>query len=557
MPTLVLARSRYAAALSFIVLAVLSRGAARAPAQLPPSTTAKAKQILVMVRADLGDTEHLGAGIIFARERDRIYIATASHVVQSSNVVRGVFVAFHSTPKRWLPAIVGAHAEGDYDVAVLTVTDAAAAAEPLQFDVLAADDLSTMVMPPVGYPWGHPGGEPWTTSGPENLLRLDAMRILFTAKGVVPGHSGGMLLNANGDLLGMLQRGGSPFGTALRSDVLVRWLASQRYPVELQKDLALKQAAPVGMRRVQFYRDYLSTIFGDRQYLGEVNPTVRGHVYSVTSDDRGRVTKVVVLRDGQTLREYQYRYAGDARLPQFEDWISSGRALSTTSIERNAQGYRVRENFLREDGSQSGYRTYRYGDKDVEISDYTAGNDRPTKTVREFATTGLMKTERSFTADGSYYETTYDPSSGRQVLRTKVTGWNVSVIYRPTYDSDGDIIREDFFNQDNVWFGYNGYDNGLLVLKHYKFTTGFTRDVVIVYDVSRRAREAKFSINGTQICTFRAEWDPSGRFIRTLAISPSGELWAEYPGSWVNEVYKNGNALDGTRTIFHRKGDWW
>ncbi|HTD37278.1 MAG TPA: serine protease [Candidatus Limnocylindrales bacterium] len=515
-----------------------------------------------MVRTDVGGADRWGAGIIFARTAERFYVVTAFHVVHpEGQVVRSISVAFYNAPNRWLHPTVDRDDE-KRDFTVLTIADRIASAAAIEFDLLAADDLGKVELLSRGYPLGQPGGEVWAMTGPEYLTGIDPTEITFTVERYSRGHSGGALLDTDGNVLGMLLRDKTDFGKAVRSDVLVRWLNSLGYPVALRahrsayvaRDESLAVADP---RRIRFYRTFLATISGDRQYLGDVSATDPGHIYSVTSDERGRITKVVVLRDGQTLRELRYRYTGDSLRPEFEDSMAGERRLSSVSIGRNAQGYRIREDFLRQDGSQSGYRVYRYGDHEVEITDYSPGQDRPTKTVRDFWPSGLMKSERYYERDGSYYETTVDPNTGREVLRAKITGWNISVIYRPTYNADGDLVREDQYDEKNVWFGYNDYAKGLLVLKHYKFRNDFTRDVIISYDVSRRAREAKFLINGKHICTFHAEYDSSGRFLRTIAVSPSGELWAEYPNAWVNEVYKEGQALDGRVTILHRKGSWW
>jgi Trypsin-like peptidase domain len=552
--------------ISVVLSALMIWAAMPCAAQLTPAATARAQRLVVMVQGDLeSGGVSIGAGIVFARAVDRLYVVTAYHVVNPpGHPVRRIRVAFNGAPDRWLPATIG-QADQKLDMEVLTVSAHDASVDLVSFDFLTTtEDLGKLRPGVVAYAMGQGDGRLWdTTLKADPISRTDDTTIEIQSLNVAPGHSGGALLDTEGDLLGMVLWIAPRYASALRYDVLLRRLATFNYPVALIPHATKASVKPelvaVAMpNRIRFYRTYLVTIFGERQYIGEVDPTAAGHVYSVMSDDQGRVAKVVALRDGQTLSELAYHYAGTSTRPQSIDSLSGGQRQSTTRIDRNDQGYRTREEFLRNDGSRSGYNVYRYDRREVEITNYTEGRDRPSKRVREFSPAGVMKMERTYTDDGrSSYETAYDSATGLQLLRTKITDGRVDVVYRPTTDKNGDLVREDFFTYGNVWFGYFGYSQGLIGFKFYRFTNRSVKEIAITYDISRRPREAKLSVNGALICILRAEYNDSGRFVRTLAASPTGEVWAEYPGVWVNEITQDGRALDGARTVLHRTGNWW
>jgi S1-C subfamily serine protease len=82
----------------------------------------QAEEVVVMIAAE-GATPTLGAGIIFAADKDSLYIATANHVVRRGAMeTRDLQVklrAFSDTP---FEATLLPHADAELDLAVLSVT---------------------------------------------------------------------------------------------------------------------------------------------------------------------------------------------------------------------------------------------------------------------------------------------------------------------------------------------------------------------------------------------------------------------------------------------------
>jgi hypothetical protein len=131
------------------------------------------------------------------------------------------------------------------------------------------------------------------------------------------------------------------------------------------------------------------------------------------------------------------------------------------------------------------------------------------------------------------------------------------ISYTNSYDGNGGMLRQDMYDDAGVWYGSHEFTNGLTTRKNYKFADGSRREVNITYDEKRRAKEARLTVNDKLICTFAFDYLPDGTVKRTMALGPNGDLWAEYPDRFVDEVGQDGQALNWTQGIIHHPGNWW
>jgi hypothetical protein len=197
---------------------------------LPPDAVNKAKLLTVMVDADTRP----GSGIIFAVAEDRVYIATANHVVRSENVgANEIEVSFN-----WLPGepfkatLLAPHDPDALDLAVIVVSDLSrtqADKQLLPFELLGKPAALTADSPL--WAVGHPGGALWQLSDQLHAEKPDGIRARFRDS-VPNGYSGGPLLDRDGLIIGM----GRTSTEATRMDRIVEQLTGSdwNFPVGLK-----------------------------------------------------------------------------------------------------------------------------------------------------------------------------------------------------------------------------------------------------------------------------------------------------------------------------------
>jgi hypothetical protein len=119
-------------------LTALMAGSWVAGAQPPPPPPGEpeeeAKEMIVMVRGTLGGTPMFGAGIIVGSRSDRLYIATANHVVRKGlNDAEDLRVELRSLPGEAIAANLLEHADESLDLAVLAPPREARWSGPLRW----------------------------------------------------------------------------------------------------------------------------------------------------------------------------------------------------------------------------------------------------------------------------------------------------------------------------------------------------------------------------------------------------------------------------------------
>jgi ankyrin repeat protein len=189
------------------------------------------------VGGEIGGGPVLGAGILFAREKDRLYIATAYHVVRKGQLgATGIVVKLRNWPGKSLPARLLPQMDRELDLAVLAVDNPAASGVDicaLPLDVLAPPGTAKRGVRV--YPVGNPNGEAWGVPVvPDAIMDTIEDRIVFQSAMIAPGHSGGALIDAGGRIVGMIQSDQPPNGRALTVQRIIDSFAKWQLPVHLR-----------------------------------------------------------------------------------------------------------------------------------------------------------------------------------------------------------------------------------------------------------------------------------------------------------------------------------
>lgn len=189
---------------------------------------------VAFVRVGFEGAPAIGAGLLLGRDKDRLYVVTANHVVRrGASVAAQVQLHFKNQPASPRQAQVLPQHDAELDLAVLAVD----AARPQHEVDLCADsffdaDSARLPRGAAVLPLGHPNGVRWLVpASPDALLRAEGDSVLFQSQLLSPGHSGGALLTADAYWLGMLTADAPPFGRAISAAAIVRKLIEWRLPV--------------------------------------------------------------------------------------------------------------------------------------------------------------------------------------------------------------------------------------------------------------------------------------------------------------------------------------
>lgn len=188
---------------------------------------------VVVVRAAFEGAPNLGAGLLLGRDQDRLYLVTANHVVRrGASVAPQVQLSFKTQPGLVRAAQVLPHHDAELDIAVLAVD----AVRPRDVD-LCTDAFYILDSENIGHgtrvlPLGHPNGVRWMVPPkPDALVAVEGDELLFQSNILSPGHSGGALMSADANWLGMLTADSPPLGRAVSAMAILRKLVEWKLPV--------------------------------------------------------------------------------------------------------------------------------------------------------------------------------------------------------------------------------------------------------------------------------------------------------------------------------------
>jgi hypothetical protein len=312
---------------------------------------------------------------------------------------------------------------------------------------------------------------------------------------------------------------------------------------------------------VRWYRYGLELRSGDTRYVDPLDPgVVEGRRYRVEADAGGRVVRVATFIGRSKVAEIRYHFEGaGADADGYEFWAADGEPTTRVTIQRDAQGRRTRQEFALLDGRLTSYRLRAYEAERVESTQYTANGRREGRTLLTYSAQDVLTRSRWYPADAStYYDTEFDERTGLATGRRKYRHGILDSSSREAYDAGGLATRSIHYNADGRRFGVTEFAAGLKIASRYDLGGGSTLEVRFAHDAKRRTREVRYAYNERHVCTLVYERLANGRVVRSLALGPDGQVWAEYPDLYVEYIERTGEAVDrpGVAKIY-RKGPWW
>lgn len=194
--------------------------------------TEKAKNLVVMLEGELQELETVGAGIAFGVARDRLYIATADHVVRrGDDEAAGLRAQFWQLPGESFDVTLLEPLDSSLDLAVLSIRldELGLTEADFPFELLSADGLSEAS---TIFTVGYGSGRDWLTLVEDaNVVDAQGGELEIQSTSVTQGDSGGGVFAEAGDLIGMIVRDQPPTLVAVATGTMLEALASNRYPV--------------------------------------------------------------------------------------------------------------------------------------------------------------------------------------------------------------------------------------------------------------------------------------------------------------------------------------
>jgi alpha-tubulin suppressor-like RCC1 family protein len=235
-------RWRRAIGLAAFVLAVLAPRLGAQDAATPASDDTE--QIVAMIRCTLDGQESIGAGILFGSANDRLYVVTANHVVRRGPVAcTDIRVELRSLPGEPVPATLTTSFDARRDVAVLSVPglrEKGIDLARLPFDRLG--DPASLARGDGVYALGFPQGRAWGSNvAPIPVASVSDSVLVFETSQVVPGNSGGALLDRRREIVGLVLNVQPPEATARNIAQVIELLRGWRFPVALRGRFALAE----------------------------------------------------------------------------------------------------------------------------------------------------------------------------------------------------------------------------------------------------------------------------------------------------------------------------
>jgi hypothetical protein len=203
-----------------------------APAADAPDSAANEEQIksfVVMIRGTLAESPFVGAGVILGVASDRIYIATANHVVRGERPLGGaaavasdVQVQFRWLRGEWQRAqVLEESFDETLDLAVITVAGAKQLAVPmLPWNSFVRPDALSEGEDVV--PMGYPAAMPWFMPHQSHVISRVDPQVIKTEGELVPGYSGGALVTRDWGITGIILSIAPVQNNVLRIDLALK-----------------------------------------------------------------------------------------------------------------------------------------------------------------------------------------------------------------------------------------------------------------------------------------------------------------------------------------------
>jgi alpha-tubulin suppressor-like RCC1 family protein len=268
-----------------VALTIAATAPLRAQDTAPGTTGHETEQIVVMIRCTLDGEPSIGAGILFGSGNDRLYVVTANHVVRRGTVkATGIEVELRGLPGEPVPATLTTRFDATQDVAVLSIAGVRAKgidAARLPFDRLG--DPASLARGDGVRALGYPQGRPWGTSvASAPLASVSDSLLVFETSQVVPGNSGGALLDTREQIVGLVLNVLPPEATARSITQVSAMLRDWGFPVALRGRFALAEPELVSAGEgfsCALRRDGTAFCWGSNDH-GELGSGARGEATS-------------------------------------------------------------------------------------------------------------------------------------------------------------------------------------------------------------------------------------------------------------------------------------
>ena len=216
-----------------MAIGVAPLGAQDAP---PANTSRETEQIVVMIRSTIDGEQRVGAGILFGSANDRLYVVTANHVVRDPTAATDIRVELRGLPGEPVPATLTTRFDAKLDIAVLSIAGVRAKgidATQIPFDRLG--DPASLSRGDGVRALGNPEGRPWrSTVAAAPIASVSDSLLVFETSQVVPGYSGGALLDTRSQVVGLVLNVLPPEATARNITQVVQLLREWGFPVALR-----------------------------------------------------------------------------------------------------------------------------------------------------------------------------------------------------------------------------------------------------------------------------------------------------------------------------------
>ena len=228
-----------------VAFAVASGATLEAQDASVAAASRETEQIVVMIRCTLDGEPSIGAGILVGTANDRLYVVTANHVVRrGATEATDIRLELRGLPGEPVAAVLTTRFDAQRDVAVLSIAGVQTKGidvAQLPFDRLG--DPSALARGDDVRALGYPQGRPWGTSvAASPLASVSDSLLVFETSQVVPGNSGGALLDARGQIVGLVLNVLPPEATARNITQVNTMVREWGFPVALRGRFAL--AAP-------------------------------------------------------------------------------------------------------------------------------------------------------------------------------------------------------------------------------------------------------------------------------------------------------------------------
>lgn len=312
--------------------------------------------------------------------------------------------------------------------------------------------------------------------------------------------------------------------------------------------------------KIHSYRYELILRTGDFRFTGEIAPGQRsvGPRFDVETDNSGKILSVATFENGEKTGQLVFHFEAAGQWATSVDVYRGGHLTATNLIDRNSRGESGRIEYITINGNRAAFRTQKYSADHADWTKYNSQGQPVSHGTDFFSPEGIRIRVLEYLDEKTTIETDLDPATGLELAKKTIVNSEVKIISRFTHNANGSLIREDIYNSKNEQYGTTEYQDSLKVRQSYKFTGGGTAEVLVSHDSKRFATEAKFSINERPVCTFKFDRFADGGIKRTLAFGPGGDLYAEYPDHYVDQVRRDGSPTSQINgTVIYKKGNWW